>query len=136
MFWNDNKRVKTGEEAHIPSITTLLENAVYILYNEWQFQALVTHYVLRNYKGSRNSVEQFQNLKGLIPRKYWTNISCGYAQLLGMSFITTNFHEIQLSGFRGVPLTRKTGLTDWLTDGRIKNILILYLPKLVGWWYN
>ena len=29
-----------------------------------------------------------------------------------MSFITSMFHEILLSGFRGVALTRKTGLTD------------------------
>ena len=29
-----------------------------------------------------------------------------------MSFITTKFHEILLSCFRGVVLTRKTGLTD------------------------
>ena len=40
-----------------------------------------------------------------------------------MSFITTKFQEILLSGFRGVVLTRKTGLTDWLTDGRVKNII-------------
>ena len=33
-----------------------------------------------------------------------------------MSFITTKFHEILLIGFRGVALTRKTGLMDWLTD--------------------
>ena len=30
---------KTSEQAHIPHAPTLLENAVY---NEWQFQALVT----------------------------------------------------------------------------------------------
>ena len=29
-----------------------------------------------------------------------------------MSFTTTKFHEILLSCFRGVVLTRKTGLTD------------------------
>ena len=42
-----------------------------------------------------------------------------------MSFITTKFNEILLSGFRGVVLTRKTGLTDWLTDadGQVKNII-------------
>ena len=40
-----------------------------------------------------------------------------------MSFISTKFHEILLSGFRGVALTRKTGLMDWLTDGRVKNII-------------
>ena len=32
-----------------------------------------------------------------------------------MSFITTKFHEIPWSCFRGVVLTRKTGLTDWRT---------------------
>ena len=33
-----------------------------------------------------------------------------------MSFITAKFHEILLSGFRGVVPTRKTGLTDWRTS--------------------
>ena len=47
-----------------------------------------------------------------------------------MSFISSKFHEILLSGFRGVALTRKTGLTDWLTDGRVKT---LYPPQLVAW---
>ena len=36
-----------------------------------------------------------------------------------MSFITTKFHKILLRGFRGVALTRKTGLTD----GQVKNII-------------
>ena len=31
--------------------------------------------------------------------------------------------EILLSSFRAVALTRKTGLTNWLTDGRVKNII-------------
>ena len=56
--------------------------------------------------------------KGVTPGKNWINISCGYAHLHIMSFITTKFHEILSSGFRGVELTRKTGLTDWLTDWR------------------
>ena len=34
------------------------------------------------------------------------------AHLHIMSLITTKFHEILLSGFRGVAPTRKTGLTD------------------------
>ena len=33
-----------------------------------------------------------------------------------MSLITTKFHEILLSGFRKVSLTRKRGPIDWLTD--------------------
>ena len=147
-----------------------------------------THYVLHNYKVSRNSVERFQrsctdklfsvvsfilvkflSSKSVIPRqkmeskfpvdihiyilcpsllqsfrkfcfrgvaltncfssiliskvqkgcntekKKWIKISCVYAHLHIMSFITTKFHEILLSGFRGVALTRKTGLTDWQT---------------------
>ena len=40
-----------------------------------------------------------------------------------MFFITTKFHDILLSGFRGVALTRKTGLMDGLTAGRVKNII-------------
>ena len=44
--------------------------------------------------------------KGLIPRKkIESKISCGYAYLHIMSFITTKFHKILLSGFRGVALT-------------------------------
>ena len=42
-----------------------------------------------------------------------------------MSFITTKFQEILLSGFRGVVLTRKTGLTDGSKT--------LYPPQLVAW---
>ena len=45
-------------------------------------------------------------------KKKGIKISCGYAHLHIMSFITTKFQEILLSGFRGVALTRKRGLTD------------------------
>ena len=51
-------------------------------------------------------------------------ISSGYAHLNIKSFITTKFHGILLSGFRGVALTRKTGLTDLPTNGRVKNIIL------------
>ena len=51
-----------------------------------------------------------------------------------MSFITTKFHEILSSGFRGVALTRKTELTDLLTDGRVKNI-IPSATRCVGYKY-
>ena len=43
-----------------------------------------------------------------------------YAHLHSMSSITLKFHEILLSGFRGVALTKKQ---DWLTDERVKNII-------------
>ena len=44
--------------------------------------------------------------KGVTPRKKkGFKISCGYAHLHIMSFITTQFHENLLSGFRGVALT-------------------------------
>ena len=36
---NFNQNERKSEQAHIPQAPTLLENA---LYNEWQFQALVT----------------------------------------------------------------------------------------------
>ena len=62
-------------------------------------------------------------------KKNGIKISCGYAHLHIMSFITTKFHEILLSGFRVVALTRKTWLTDWLTDGS----KTLYPPQLVAW---
>ena len=50
--------------------------------------------------------------RALLREKSGIKMSCGYAHLHIMSFITTNFHEILLSGFRGVALTRNTGLTD------------------------
>ena len=51
--------------------------------------------------------------KGVTPRKNWIKISCGYAHLHTMSFITIKFHEILLSGFRG----------DARTDWRVKHII-------------
>ena len=74
-------------------------------------------------------------------KNYWIKISCEYAHLHSMSFITTKFYEILLSGFRGVWLTRKTGrtdgrtdgLTDWLTDWRTDGSKTLYPPQLVAW---
>ena len=63
-------------------------------------------------------------------KKKGIKISCGYAHLHIMSFITTKFPEILLSGFRGVALTRKQDwLTDWLTDGS----KTLYPPQLIAW---
>ena len=60
--------------------------------------------------------------------KNWIKISCGYGHLHIMSLITTKFNKILLSGFKGVALTRKTGLTDWLTDGS----KTLYPPQLIA----
>ena len=82
-------------------------------------------YVLHYYKVSENSVERFQRsctdklfffhsfilVKFLSSKrvqfqeKNWNTISCGYAFLHIMSFITTKFHEIMLSGLRGIALT-------------------------------
>ena len=84
-----------------------------------------THYVLHNYKVSWNSVEWlqrscpdilFQLYLAFLPnfyvqkernseRKNWIKITCGYAHLHIMSFITTTFQEILLRSFRGVALT-------------------------------
>ena len=61
--------------------------------------------------------------KGIIPRKklnqnfMWVCTSTHYV------LHYYKFHEILLRGFRVVALTRKTGLTDWQTDGRVKNII-------------
>ena len=73
--------------------------------------------------------------KGVTPRKKGgIKISCGYAHVHIMSFITTcTFYEILLSSFRGVALTRKTGLTDWLTDWLTDGSKTLYPPQLVAW---
>ena len=98
---------RKSEQAHIPQAPTLLENDVY---NEWQFQALVmgnrtekqfhlscTKLFWPNFKRDINC-----SLKG---SNNWIKISCGYAHLHIMSLITTKFHELLLSGFRGVVLT-------------------------------
>ena len=45
------------------------------------------------------------SFSGTPRKKIELKISCGYAHLHIMSFITTKFHEILLSGFRGVALT-------------------------------
>ena len=45
-----------------------------------------------------------------------------------MFFITTKFHGILLSGFRGVALRKKTGLTDWQTGQKHYTP-----PQLVAW---
>ena len=58
-------------------------------------------------------------------KKNWIKISCGYAHLHIMSFITTKFQKILLSSFRGVALTRKTGLTDGPKTS--------YPPQLIAW---
>ena len=90
MYLNDINERKS-EQAHIPHAPTLLENAVY---NEWQFQALPV-------------VTGNQTKKGLLiaPQKDQISISCGYAYLHIMSFITTKYHAILLSGFSGGVLT-------------------------------
>ena len=75
------KNERKSEQAHTPHAPTLLENAVY---NEWQFQALVT--------GNRTK-------KGIqiAPQKDQISFSCKNAYLHIMSFITTKFHAILLS---------------------------------------
>ena len=82
----------------------------------WQTVSVVSFIFVKFQKG-RNS-----------KKKNWNIISCGYAHLHIMSFITTKFHEILLSGFRGVALTRKTGLMDGSKT--------LYSPQIVAWGIN
>ena len=50
-----------------------------------------------------------------------------------MSLITTKFHEILVSGIRGVALTKKTGLTDWLYGWLTDRSKTLYPPQLDVW---
>ena len=51
-----------------------------------------------------------------------------YTHLHIMSFITIKFHEILLSCFRGVTLTKKTNRIDNLTDWS----KTLYPPRLIA----
>ena len=96
-----------------------------------QFHAILlsgfSSVVLTNCFSSIFNFPQFSKFKkGVTPRKKnGIKISCGYAHLHIMSFITTKFQEILLSRFRGVALTRKTGLTDGSKT--------LYPPQLVAW---
>ena len=70
--------------------------------------------LLRNFRGvalTRKTEVSFifakflSSKRALLWEKNGNKISCGYAHLHIMSFITTKFHEILLSGFRGVALT-------------------------------
>ena len=54
-------------------------------------------------------------------------MSCGYAHLCIMSFITTKFQEILLSGFRGVALTNcfsSTGIFHFRQISKFKKSVI------------
>ena len=61
----------------------------------------------------------------------WTVVSSSQT-VYGCTHQEYELYEIQLSGFRGVPLTRKTGLTDWLTDGRTDQIHYTFRNSLGG----
>ena len=70
--------------------------------------------------------------KRAYPReKKWFKISCWNAHPHIMSFITRNN-----SGFRGVALTRITGLAEWLTDLIADGSKTFYPPQLVAWDIN
>ena len=69
-----------------------LQHCLRMLYTIWQFQAVVTG------NGTKKGIK-------IAPKKDQISISCKNAYLHIMSFITTKFHEILLSGFRGVALT-------------------------------
>ena len=95
---------RKSEQAHIPHAPPLLENAVY---NKWQFQALV--------RGNRTENQFHLSCTKQFWPKFNRDINCSLkrsnqisyknAYLHIKSFITTNFQEILLSGFRGVALT-------------------------------
>ena len=72
--------------------------------------------VLTNCFSSIFQFRQISKFKKRVIQRKKNEISCKYAYLHTMSFITTKFQEILLRSFRGVALTKKTGLTDWLTD--------------------
>ena len=101
--WLFLENERKSEQAHIPHAPTLLENAVY---NEWQLQALVTgnrteklHKIILA-KVQKGYKLLLKKIKSAFPVKMhiYTLCTC-------MSFITTKFHEILWSCFRGVVLT-------------------------------
>ena len=66
-----------------------------------------------------------------------------YAHLHIMYFLTRQFYELLLGGFRGVALTsKKKGLTNWPTDGRVKYIIpsfvkgIKIIPLSYKWFFG
>ena len=74
-------------------------------------------------------ISKFEKGRNFERKKNWIIISCGYAHLCIMPFITTTkFHQNLLSSFRGVALPKKQDWrtdreTDWLTDWLVKNII-------------
>ena len=115
------------------SIDKVRQKDIYFSLNQnFMLICISTWYVPHNYIALRNSVERlqrrwadktnrtdgfsfwtnFQVKKGRYSEKKMNQISCEYAHLHIMSFITTKFYDIMLSGFRGGALTRKTGLPD------------------------
>ena len=68
--------------------------------------------------------------KGVSPRKKLNQNFLWICTSTYMYYVLLNYkiYKILLSGLRGVALTRKTELTDWLTDGS----KTLYPPQLVG----
>ena len=100
------KNERKSEQAHIPHAPTLPENAVN---NEWQFS-------ISDGKSDRKPASSGLHKKilakvqkgyKLILNKDQISISCknAYLQITCMSFITTKFHEILLSGLSGFVLT-------------------------------
>ena len=103
-------------------ITTVSPNSVERFQRSCAWQTVsVVYFIFAKFLSSKGA---------LLPAKKKKNfrISCKFAHLHIMSFITTTFHEILSGSFRGVALTyinRTEGRIDWLAvaDGRFKNII-------------
>ena len=101
--WNQNFRWICTSTWFVLHNYKVLQNSVEWLQRSWDDKFSVVSLILAKFKLKNVSSkrELFREQKGI-------KISCGYAYLNIMSFITTMFLEILLSGFRGVALTRKT----------------------------
>ena len=89
---------------------------------------------LTNYFSSISNFGQISKFKsGIIPRKNIESKFPANIHIYSVSFITTKFHEILLSGYRRVVLTKKIGLTG----GWVRNIKLIYIhikPREASLW--
>ena len=121
---------RKSEQAHIPQIPKLLENAVN---NEWQFQALLTgdltgpvsselHKIILA-KVQKGYKLVFKKIKSAFPVNCVSTHDVLYNYKISRNS-AERFHRSCAN-----KKNRTDGLTDWLTDGS----KTLYPPQFVAW---
>ena len=100
---------RKSDQAHIPHAPPLHENAVY---NKWQFQALV--------RGNRTENQVHVSCTKYFWPQFKRDINCSLKRLnqhfllkcISTHDVLNNYKVSRNSCFRGVAMTRKTGMTD------------------------